>query len=98
MDLDPTGEIKSIPKGYSDTLKRKQTKHGDCDAIWTGQKGKKNFLCYGRKTYSDLFSFSIWGMMKSMRQKTGGWDGINDKQGKKPSSIPSELLPEYEGN
>lgn len=44
VDLEPTGEIKSIPKGYSATLRGKQTKHGDCEAVWMGQKGKKNFL------------------------------------------------------
>jgi len=44
VDLDPTGKIKSIPKGYSATLRRKQTKHRDCEAVWMGQKGKKNFL------------------------------------------------------
>lgn len=61
------------------------------------RKERKIFsVMVGRLTV--MFSFSIWGMMKSMRQKTGEWNGTNDKQGKKTSSIPSELLPEYEGN
>lgn len=33
VDLDPTGEIKSIPKGNSATLRGKQTKHGDCETV-----------------------------------------------------------------
>lgn len=42
VGLNPTGETQSVPKGYAATLKGKQTKHGDSEAIWMGQKGKKN--------------------------------------------------------
>lgn len=67
VGLDPTGEIQSIPKGYAATLKGKQTKHGDSEAIWMGQKGK--FSKYGRRTNSALLSFSVWGMMEDVETK-----------------------------
>lgn len=57
VDLDPTGEIKSIPKAYSATLKGKQTKHGLCEAVWMGQKVKKNFLSMARRLTMLCFHF-----------------------------------------
>lgn len=61
MDLDPTGEIKSIPKGYLATLRGKQTSHGDCEAVWMGQKGKKNFLSMAGRLTIVRFCFQYEG-------------------------------------